>query len=337
MRQNPHFLRNRPENHATMDPLSDVLALLKPQFYMLRGLDAGGDWCLNFAPDEGVKCYALTHGACWLSIDGQPAPLRFASGDCVLLPSGRAFRMASNLAAPAIDAGAFFTATPKGGIATLNGGGDCSGTGGYFEFAGRHAEILLSALPPVVHVRNPAANSAIRWCVDCMMQELRDPKPGSDLVGEHLTQLLLVQALRLHIQAIQSASTGWLAALADKSLRAAISAMHEDPAHRWTLESLAKTAGMSRSTFALKFKQTVGSPAMDYLTTWRMHKAASRLAQTREPVSAIARSLGYDSESAFSTAFKRVMHHSPRRFARGDTDAKEPLRPSDAKQESASF
>jgi AraC-like DNA-binding protein len=114
---------------------------------------------------------------------------------------------------------------------------------------------------------------------------------------------------------------GWLFALADKQMGAAINAMHGDPAQRWTLQDLAERAGMSRSTFALKFKATVGESPMEYLTRWRVLLAGDRLANSGDPISVIARSLGYESESAFSTAFKRVMGCSPRQYGRGRSAA----------------
>jgi AraC-like DNA-binding protein len=107
---------------------------------------------------------------------------------------------------------------------------------------------------------------------------------------------------------------GWLFALTDRQIGTAIAAMHEDPAHGWTLQALAERAGMSRSTFALKFKAMVGASPMDYLTRWRMLLAGDRLASSSDPVSVIALSLGYESESAFSTAFKRVMGCAPRQY-----------------------
>jgi AraC-like DNA-binding protein len=109
---------------------------------------------------------------------------------------------------------------------------------------------------------------------------------------------------------------GWLYALADKQLNAAIAAMHEDPGHRWTLQELGKRAGMSRSIFALRFKQRVGTSAMEYLTRWRMARAADRLANSLDSVSTIALSVGYESESAFGAAFKKVTGYSPRQYAR---------------------
>jgi AraC-like DNA-binding protein len=124
--------------------------------------------------------------------------------------------------------------------------------------------------------------------------------------------MMLVQALRLHLGEGLKGGVGWLFALADKQMSAAINAMHGDPAQRWTLQDLAERAGMSRSTFALKFKERVGASPMDYLTRWRMLLAGDKLSNSNDPISVIARSLGYESESAFSTAFKRVMGCSPR-------------------------
>jgi AraC-like DNA-binding protein len=304
-----------------MDPLSDVLSLLKPRSYMVRGFDVAGEWSIRFAPKEGIKCYSLLAGQCWLAMDGVPEPLHLKTGDCILLPTGRAFRLASDLALEPVDAQAFVSSAPGGEIASFNGGGECFGIGGWFAFAGKHAEILLGVLPPIVHIRKESDKAALRWCLERMMQELREPQPGGVLVAEHLAQMLLVQALRLHLAEGLRGGVGWLFALADKQIGAAISAMHHDPAHRWTLQALAKRAGMSRSTFALKFEQTVGESPMEYLTRWRMLLAGDRLTNSSDPISVIARSLGYESESAFSTAFKRVMGSSPRQYSRGRSQA----------------
>src|SRR5437660_11924657 len=129
--------------------------------------------------------------------------------------------------------------------------------------------------------------------------------------------MMLVLALWLHMAEGSRGGVGWLVALADKQMGAAINAMHDDPAHRWTLEELAKRAGVSRSTFAQRFKETVGAAPMEYLTRWRMLLAGDRLANSSDPISVIALSLGYESESAFSTAFKRVIGCSPRQHSRG--------------------
>ena len=298
-----------------MDPLSDVLSLLKPRSYLSAGFDAGGDWAIHFPRNAGIKCYAVVSGQCWLAVDDVPEPVLLQVGDCFLLPGGRPFRLASDLALPSVDAQPVFAAAREGGIARHKGGGDCFLVGSRFTLTG-NASMLLGMLPPIVHIRAEADKAALRWSVERMMQELRDRQPGGYLIAEHLAHMMMVQALRLHMAEGGKDGVGWLFALADKQMGAAISAMHADPAQRWTLQTLAEQTGMSRSSFALKFKQTVGTSPLDYLTRWRMLLAGDRLTNSGDPTSVIALSLGYESESAFSTAFKRVMGTSPRHYGR---------------------
>jgi AraC-like DNA-binding protein len=299
-----------------MDPLSNLLSLLTPSTYGFRGLDAGGDWSLDFAPDGGVKCYAIQIGSCWLAMAGEAQPLLLAAGDFVLLPGAKGFRLYSAADAPPIDAFRFFPTVPAGETAVLNGGGDFSGVGGYFGFEGVHAGQLLGILPDIVHIHAEAGRAALRGSIDRLMRELREPQPGSALIAEHLAQALLIEALRMHLAEHSPHRTGWLFALADRKMSAVIGAMHAEPGRKWTLETLAKVAGMSRSSFALRFKATVGEPAMDYLTRWRMILASDRLANGGTPIALLAPTVGYESESAFGAAFKRVIGCSPRQFAR---------------------
>src|ERR1700730_17418231 len=303
-----------------MDPLSDVLSLLKPRSYRFGGFDAGGQWSIQFHQYEGIKCYAVASGQCWLSVEGVPDAVRLKTGDCFLLPRGRPFQVASDLPVPPVDALTIFPHPLNGGIAKFNDGGDFSIVGGHFALAGDHAGILLGVLPPIVHIRKESDKAALRWSMERMMQELREPQPGGFLVAQHLAYLMLVQALRLHLAEGLKGGVGWLFALADRQMSAAMTSMHDDPAHPWTLQELAKRTGMSRSTFAQKFKQTVGASPMDYLTRWRMLLAGDKLTSSIDPISSVARSLGYESESAFSTAFKRVMGCSPRQYSRGRSE-----------------
>jgi AraC-like DNA-binding protein len=162
-----------------------------------------------------------------------------------------------------------------------------------------------------------------------MRQELREQRPGAYLVTQQIATTMLVQALRLHMEEGFGHRAGWLFALADPQMRTAIHAIHNAPAHPWTIESLAQRCGMSRSVFAARFKSAVGASPMEYLTRWRMLLARDRLTQSAEPVSAIARSLGYDSESAFSKAFRRILGASPRELRRTRrTPSQPPLEPS---------
>jgi AraC-like DNA-binding protein len=259
----------------------------------------------------------VVSGQCWLAVEGVPDAVRLKTGDCFVLPSGRPFRLASDMSVPPVDAVPIFSPAREGGVVTYNGGGDLFLVGSRFAVSGNHAGLLLGMLPPIVHIWKESDQAALRWSVERMMQELRERQPGGFLVAQHLAHMMLVQALRLNVAEGVKGGVGWLFALADKQMGAAIGAMHEDSAHRWTLQGLAERVGMSRSSFALKFKETVGASPLDYLTRWRMLLAGDRLVNSGDPVSAIALSLGYESESAFSTAFKRVMGCSPRQYGRG--------------------
>lgn len=304
-----------------MDTLSDVLSLLRPRSFMFRALEAGEPWSLQFPGADGIRCYALLSGRCWLLVDDISTPVRLEAGDCVLLTKNRPFRMTSDPALPSVDALSLFSEAHAGGVAVCNGGGDLAGIGGYFKFTDHHAGLLLELLPPVVHVRSEPDKAALRASMELMMQELRDPKPGGFLVAQHLAHLMLVQALRVHLTAASNTGVGWLFALADKQMAAAINAMHDEPARAWTLRALAELACMSRSTFALKFKRTVGTSPMEYLTRWRMLLASDKLKASDQSIGTIAASLGYESESAFRTAFKRIMGCSPRQYCLGSEAA----------------
>lgn len=298
-----------------MDPLSDVLSLLQPHAYVSSGFDAGGDWAVQFGDQHRmIKCYAVVSGAGWLSIDGMADPVRLQAGDCFVLPSGRSFRLGSAPEGAAFAAGEVFSPEGRGGRVTLNGGGDFFLVGSRFGVSGANVEWLLQLLPPMIHIRDQPA-AALRWSVEQMMAELRAERPGDALVLQHLAHLMLVQALRVEL-ATPTDRAGWLSALADRQIGAALRVIHAEPARAWTLEALGRVAGMSRSTFALRFRDRVGEPPMRYLAQWRMLLACRRLEQTSEPVAAIALTLGYESESAFSTAFRRIIGRSPRDYAR---------------------
>lgn len=307
-----------------MDPLSEVLSMLKPVSHGFRGLDAGPSWALSFPAWEGLKCYAVAQGHCFLWVDGLDDPIAMAEGELVMLPRGQGYRLGSGQGAPCLDAETFFSSVPWGDVAIIDGGGRCAGVGGYFEFDNRQAERLLGVLPAVIHLRGTLETEALRTSIERLMRELRDPQPGGDLIADHLAQTLLIEALRLHLRSSSEGRPGWLSALADRQMNIALSAMHADPARRWTLEALARLTGMSRSSFAARFTGLVGEPAMAYLTRWRMTLAADRIATGTMPISAIAHDLGYESESAFGTAFKRVMGCSPRAFGKVAEEARTP-------------
>lgn len=299
-----------------MDPLSEVLSLLKPTSYAAGGFGTEGDLSIQWPRHDGIKCYALLAGECWLVVEGAGDPVRLRAGDCFLLPRGLPFRLTTDLALTPID---FLVLRREGRVSgvTKNATGAARFlAGGHFALAGSHARLVLDALPPIVHIRAEADRAQLRWALERMHEELSAPRPGGSLMVQQLAYMMLVQALRLHLGEGSHAGTSWLAALTDPHLHGAIAAMHEEPGHPWTLEKLARRAGMSRTVFALRFKEVVGETATEYLTRWRMLLAAERLSTADEPVAAIAASLGYESESSFGKAFRRTLGHSPRRFAR---------------------
>ena len=305
MLKRSHFFRDRSE--IPMDPLSDVLSLLKLRSYASGGFEAGGDWSIRFDAHPGVKCYAVVAGECWLVVEGVIGALRVKAGDCFLLPKGWPFCLTSDLSLAPVDALAIFPAVKTGGVTCYNGGKDFLSVGGHFALTGEHADMLSGLLPPIVHIAEESDKAILRWCVEGMRQELRHPQPGSFLVAQQLATMLLVQALRIYLAEGQKGGVGWLFALADKRMATAMFAMHSEPARPWTLQLLAERAGMSRTIFALKFKETVGQSPLDYLTRWRMFLAGDKLENSNLSLSAIAEGVGYESDSAFSTAFKREM------------------------------
>jgi len=296
-----------------MDPLSDVISLLEPRSYRVGGFEAGGDWSIRFDSFEGIKCYAVTCGACWIAVEGAGEPVLLKQGDCFLLPHGEPFRVASDPVLPPDDWKRHFLGSPDGTLVRLNGSGGVTVLGGHFQLAGPQAQMLLGMLPPIVHLQSETDRESLRWAFDRMRQEMVDAKPGGFLIVQQLAYMIFVQALRLHLD--EGKGVGWLFALSDKHVGAAITAIHREPARRWTVAALALEVGMSRSGFAARFGQLVGDGPIEYLTRWRMLLAGRGLSRG-EPVGAIARSLGYESESAFRTAYKRVMGSTPRHHAR---------------------
>ncbi|GBQ99720.1 AraC family transcriptional regulator [Acetobacter nitrogenifigens DSM 23921 = NBRC 105050] len=298
-----------------MDPLSEVLSLLKLRSYVSGGFDAAGDWAIRFGPHEGIKFHAVVAGSCWLSVEGE-LPVQVNAGECFLLSRGLPFSIASDLSLDPIHVSQVLPPNPSGRILSYNGGGDYLSIGGHFTLAEGQADLLLQVLPPLLHVRDQLGSATLRWCVERMRQELAEGQPGDFIVAQQLATIVLVQALRFYLSGRKAENPGWLFALADKRLCAAMAAMHATPGERWTLQTLARVAGMSRTAFAVTFKGTVGLSPIAYLTHWRMMQAADHLVSSRCSLAEIGSAVGYDSEKSFGAAFKRVMRCSPREYGR---------------------
>lgn len=301
-----------------MDPLSDVLSMLRPADYAFRGLEAGGSWSLHYPADGSLKCFAITQGGCWLYGDAPIGQRRLRQGDVVMVSGSTAFRLCSDIERQPVDVAEALTVVGPGNVARIGivAGTpvDCAGLGGYFGFGNTHAGILLAMLPVVLHIAS-AAGEALRLSIARLMEELRCPRPGGQLMASHFAQALLIEALRHHLDGASPGRGNWLYALQDSRLSTALAAIHAEPGRRWTVALLAAAAGMSRSAFAAHFAETVGEAPMAYLTRWRMLVACERLAVKGATISRVAASLGYESDSAFGAAFKRILGASPRKVS----------------------
>ncbi len=299
-----------------MDPLSEVLSLLKLKSYVSGGFVIGAKSGYAIPHYQGVKCYMPISGSCWLSVGDRSEPVQIKAGDCVILPRGLPFYLAAEKAISGSEVRRLEVRKP-GDEVLYEDGGKCSLIGGHFFFTGSHSDMLLSSLPLVVHIKKISDKATIRWSLELMMEEFRDPQPGGSLIAQQLAHMVLIQALRLHLREEATKGVGWLFALADAQIRVAIACIHHDPGHPWTIQDLAHRAGMSRTVFAQTFKRKVGVTSMQYLTHWRMSLASARLKGSNDSVSVISSAVGYETESAFGKTFRKVWGCSPREHRRG--------------------
>lgn len=295
------------------DPIADVIGLLRPR--TVGGcLRASGSWALRFERFPHVRFGTVVRGDCWLAIEGHK-PVHLEAGDFYLLGNPPPYVIGSALGVRARSAKALLAVSPDG---SLRVGADADeGTfvcGGYFSFDDPNAPLVLDVLPTLVVIRpDDPRGKLFAQLRDLLVAEVETTAAGGTLVLDRLAQVLFVHMLRAHAERPEG-TTGWLGALRDDRIGAALRAMHADVAHRWTLDELAHVAGMSRSAFAATFKRQVGTPPLEYLIGWRMSFARDALRRDTQSISELAFATGYESESAFSTAFRRVVGASPKQF-----------------------
>ncbi|GAA5017688.1 AraC family transcriptional regulator [Streptomyces siamensis] len=300
-----------------MDPLNDVLALLDMRSANFARLEAAGAWAISFAGYQHIKLGAVLEGECWVETEGAP-PIRAVAGDCYLLGNGRPYRLSSDPTVPAQPSSEVFMGFIEGDSVSVGTSGsppDGVVVGCGFHLDTANAAVLLDVLPPLVHVPADTGEAgAIRSALDMLRQETANPGIGSALIVERLAHIVLVQVLRSYVAAQGSSGRAWLTALADPAVGTALSLIHEYPAHLWTVAELAAKSGMSRSHFAARFSELVGTPPLEYLANWRIRSAARELRTGNRTLASLATQYGYRSESAFSHAFKRVTGVAPGRY-----------------------
>jgi AraC-like DNA-binding protein len=312
MLENADYLRDSPK--VSTDPFSDILRFTNAESLVTGGFTAGGSWAIRFPPPDKIKFFAVVKGSCWVSIDGETAPIAFQTGDVGLLTAQRSFVLASDPSVAPVDAMSVFSGAGRS-VAQLGDGRDFAHIGGHVLLDPASGRLLADVLPPWIHV--PASSpqaAAFRWLLDQLVEERTSDLPGSQLASAQLSQLLFIQILRAHLSKSDLMRAGWLRALGDPRIAPALRLMHGDPGRAWHLDELAEACAMSRTSFAFHFRAVAGVAPLTYLTEWRMRLAERALREDTTPVATLGRSLGYSSESAFSNAFKRVTGNSPRAF-----------------------
>ena len=299
----------------TSDPLVAIISLLRPQTVLSKIVSGAGKWSVRFDRYEDPAFCIMLDGSCFLDVNGVGV-LKLQEGDFVLLPETPGFTLASDLdITPKLVAPA--PQSPETRHGDKSGPATMRMLGGYFQFDRANAQLLVRLLPSVVHMRREETGAArLRRIVELIAEEANGSRPGRDLILERLVQVLLIEALRFRPAAAARQEQGLIAGLSDPALARTLRGIHVDVARRWTVAALARTAGMSRAVFAERFARKVGMPPMQYLLEWRMAVARDMLRRERPPLAEVAERVGYQSASAFSTAFARLTGVSPSEFAR---------------------
>ena len=275
-----------------------------------------------------IEFHALVNGSCWAGVSGEP-PIQMGAGDVVLFPQDDPHTMSSapGIRAPNEATAFFYSQRPpqlpyalsiKAADLTMTHVDDDPNDSakvvcGFLGLDVRPFNPLLSALPRVLRVSAGAlgADSWVTTLLRAVVTESDAKRPGGEAVLARMSEMLFVEALRRHIDSLPEEQTGWLAGTRDPAVGRALALIHEKPSKAWTMERLSEDVGMSRSSLHERFVQFIGQPPMQYLTSWRMQLASGMLRDTSAKLMEVAQDVGYESEAAFSRAFKRVSGLSP--------------------------
>jgi AraC-like DNA-binding protein len=323
-----------------MDALSDVLRVVQLTGAVYLEGRFSAPWCLVGHPDSAlcsaylppskrvVSFHFVTEGSCQVMLPGEPASaLKADAGDVIVVPQGESHLIGSSidlapeLMAPLLPCQG---APVPGEVMTLAYGGGGAMTRMVCGFLAGHDILrnpLLSALPRLfkVGMRGSSASwleSSLRFATE----EAASTHAGTATVLAKLSELVFVEAVRRYVDTMPDDRKGWLAGLRDRFIARALAQMHARPAHPWTVEELAREAGMSRSALAQRFTDMLGVPAMQYLAQWRLQLAAHQLRLTDRPLASVAQEVGYESEAAFNRAFKREFGTPPATWRRNASE-----------------
>ncbi len=301
-----------------MDPLVAVVSLLRPRMVAAKMIGGRGRWAVRYRPTGSAGFGLVLSGEARLAVDGA-APVKMRAGDFVLIPPGSGFVMSSDPDAEPV----VIDPDTTGGLTELRHGDpqgepDFRMLGGYFAVEPANVALLADLLPAMALVE--AADEAARrltGLIQLVTDEAVSDRPGRGLILERLVEVLLVEALRYRPEHLKATTRpGLLGGLSDRRLAVALRCIHAEVARRWTVADLAREAGLSRSAFSERFVERIGMPPMEYVIQWRMALAKDMLLRQDIPLETAAIAIGYESASAFSTAFRREVGLSPGHYAR---------------------
>ncbi|MCR6726810.1 MULTISPECIES: AraC family transcriptional regulator [Agrobacterium tumefaciens complex] len=294
-----------------MDPLSDVITLLRPSTAISKPITGKGQWGVRYAAQNAPGFTIILNGECWITI-ADDAPVKLEKGDFLLLPATPPLSLSSH---PGVACELREPTAAALRHGEQEGEPDFASLGGTFRIEQVNAALLLALIPRVVHV--PASQGragTLGKVVKLIMDECEQDHPGKEMILQRLLEVLLVEALRW--RGVEMEAGGMLSGMRDPNLGRALRAMHADIRAGWTVAELATIAGLSRSAFAARFGEVVGCGPVEYLGRWRMAVAKDALRQGVKTLDRIADEIGYESASAFSTAFRKRLGCSPGTFAR---------------------
>lgn len=312
-----------------MDPVTDIFRTLHVTAFGQHRLEATAPWGLIGgkeseervrSPDKKVSLTDLAHfamlsrGNCWLSVDGLPEPIPLTGGDCFLLTRDTPIVMRDNPRTRPRSTFREIAAQANSNVAYYGGGGaPTTIVCGSFSFDRASLKPITQLLPSFILIKADQARTlALHNTMQALASEMAEQAPGLEVVATRLAEVLFIQILRAYIASgVEWRNKGWLRAIFDPQIGAALNAIHNSVNTPWTVESLAQAAGMSRSAFAAHFKEVLGQTPLEYVTEWRMQKATQLLQQRDKKLIEVARSVGYESDAAFSKAFKRVVGANP--------------------------
>lgn len=316
-----------------MDLLSDILRELRLESAVMSMAELRAPWGLDKGRVEGAPFYAIIAGECWLDIEGQPSR-HLATGDLVVVPLGHRHALRSQADASltpftdVLKANGIATPLPPGARLQQPNRLTFGGTGpltriviGLFLFRDRRRNVLLEALPALIHVRGGAgdAHAPLASALKLLVDESFSGMPGFRTIAERVADVVFVQVVRYAITAEPSNGVGWVRGLSDPQIGRALSLAHSQPAEAWTVASLARAIGLSRTVFSRRFRALTGATVMEYVTERRMQRAAELLTDSQLGLSELANQVGYESEVSFSKAFRRWASIPPGRYRRSMT------------------